>query len=331
MMRILLISITLTVSLAGVAAAQTIEGVVRDSTGAVIAGAAVEAAPEQGGDALRTQSGGDGQYALQVETARRYILRVTSPGFAPFETLVTATAAAPVIRDVVLAVSSFAEDVSVAASLDDRPQIGTRLGLTRLETPASVDVITQEVLQARGADTASTSMRGVTGVTSSLRPGASAVFSMRGFIENSVGVLFNGVRVQSSTITMRNYDAFNFDRVEVLRGPASVLHGEGLSAGAINFVRRMPHGGRQSAEALIEAGGAGRFRVGAAVAGGLGSRSSYTVSFTRNQFDTHVRDTSHDIRHLTGALQSAIGRVTLGVEGDYLDNDVDDPCWARRS
>jgi iron complex outermembrane receptor protein len=311
----------------GVAVAQSVEGTVRDSSGAVIAAAAVEAVPEHGGDSVRTQTNGDGQYALQLDPLRRYVLRVWSEGFTTFEALVMAQVSSPLVKDVILGVPSFSEDVSVAARLDDRPHVATRLGLRRRETPASVDVVTQEVLQARGADTASTSMRGVTGVTSSLRPGASAVFSMRGFIENSIGIMFNGVRVQSSTITMRNYDAFNFDRVEVLRGPASVLHGEGLSAGAINFVRRQPHSGRQSVEALFEAGDAGRVRFGAAAAGGLGDRSSYTVSFTRNQFDTHVRDTSHEYRHLTGALQSSVGRVTIGVEGDYLDNDVDDPYW----
>ena len=81
-------------------------------------------------------------------------------------------------------------------------------------------------------------------MTSSLRPGASAVCSSRGFIENSIGVLFNGVQVQSSTITMRNYDAFNFDRVAIVRGPASVIFGEGLAAGAVNFVRREARPGR---------------------------------------------------------------------------------------
>ena len=167
----------------------------------------------------------------------------------------------------------------------------------------------------------------MTGLTSSLRPGASAVFSSRGFIENSLGVLFNGVRVQSSTITMRNYDAFNFDRVEVLRGPASVLHGEGTAAGAINFVRREPIAGRTRREALVEAGDAGRIRLGAAAAGSLGSRSSYSVSFARNQFHTHVEDNAHEYNHLAGAVRTAIGHASLGVEGDWLVNSVDDAYW----
>ncbi len=126
---------------------------------------------------------------------------------------------------------------------------------------------------------------------------------------------------------MRNYDAFNFERVEVLRGPGSVLHGEGTAAGAINFVRRAPAGGRFAADGLLETGDAGRFRVGAAATGPVGEKSSYTVSFARNRFETHVEDTVHEYNHLAGAVKSAVGRVSVGVEGDVFFSDVDDPYW----
>jgi iron complex outermembrane receptor protein len=307
--------------------AQTVSGTISDETKAVLAGVTVTAAPTTGGALATTTSDATGSYRLTLDVDRPYEIRFRLPGFVEHHARVTTNAERDTALDVTLTVTSFAEEVRVAAVLDEAHTVGSRLGLPRQTTPASVDIVTQEVLQARGADTASTALRGVTGVTSSLRPGASAVFSTRGFIENSVGVLFNGVRVQSSTITMRNYDAFNFDRVEVLRGPGSVLHGEGVAAGAINFVRRQPAGGELRADGLLETGDEGRFRFGAAAAGGLGARSGYSVSFARNRFGTHVDDVLHLYNHLTGAVRTSVGRASVVVEGDLLMNDVDDPYW----
>jgi outer membrane receptor protein involved in Fe transport len=84
--------------------------------------------------------------------------------------------------------TSFAEEVQVAGDLGNTHTTGSRLKLTRQDTPASVDVVTQDVIQARGADTVSTALRFTTGLTSAHRSGASAALSMRGFVENSIGV-----------------------------------------------------------------------------------------------------------------------------------------------
>jgi iron complex outermembrane recepter protein len=307
--------------------AQAVAGSIADATGGALPGVTIAAVPTNGGGSVVAASDGSGAYRLALQADRTYDVRWSLPGFAEHHARVVAPREGDTRLDVTLIVSSFAEDVRVAASRDQVESVGSRLGLSRQQIPASVDVVTQEVLQARGADTASTALRGVTGVTSSLRPGASAVFSTRGFIENSIGVLFNGVRVQSSTITMRNYDAFNFDRVEVLRGPGSVLHGEGLAAGVINFVRREPAAGTTRAEGLLETGDAGRIRVGVAASGGRGERAGYSVSFARNRFGTHVDDVLHEYNHLTGVVRAGVGPTTITVEGDGLVNNVDDPYW----
>lgn len=306
--------------------AQRLTGRVTDQAGTPVAAATVVASPDGGGRPITATSDVDGRFSVALPQPGGASVVVSMAGFVDWREHVTVGEGGAAL-DARLARSTFAEDVRVAANLSEVASTASRLGLARRETPASIDVVTQDVIQARGADTASTALRHVTGVTSSLRPGASAVFSSRGFVENSLGVLFNGIRVQSSTVTMRNYDAFNFARVEVLRGPASVLHGEGLSAGAINFVRREPTPGRTRAEGLFEAGAAGRLRVGAAAAGSAGGASSYSVSFARNRFDTHVESNTHEYAHLTGGARTNLGQMVLGLEGDWLSNSVDDPYW----
>lgn len=307
------------------AGAQTLTGTVTDPSGAAVSGVAVSAVPAGGGPSSIGSTGDDGTYRVRVGSDGAYDVTFSRVGFVT--AVVRQSVRGDTTVDASLALTSFTDEVRVAAALGATRGAASHLGLTAAETPASLDVVTQDVIQARGADTASTALRFVTGVTSSLRPGASAVFSSRGFVENSLAVLFNGVRVQSSTITMRNYDAFNFERVEVVRGPASVVHGEGAAVGAINFVRREPAGGAQAAEGLLDVGDAGRIRVGAAATGGLGDQAAYTVSFARNQFDTHVDGTRHEYLHGTGALRWTGSRATLGIEGDVMSNDVDDPYW----
>jgi iron complex outermembrane receptor protein len=300
---------------------------VRDATGAPLDRVTIIAVSQSTGREVDSRSAGDGGYRLVLPSAGTVDLLASRPGFVEHWVRGLHVGDGEARADITLQLTTFAEEVRVAADLREVHSTGSRLGLTRKETPAAVDLVTQEVIQARGADTASTALRHVTGVTSSLRPGASAVFSSRGFIENSVGILFSGVRVQSSTITMRNYDAFNFDRVEVLRGPASVLHGEGASAGAINFVRREAIPGRTRVDALAETGDAGRLRFGVAATGSAGERHSYSVSFARNRFETHVEHNAHEYNHLTAAFRTGVRRVSLGVEGDLLINSVDDPYW----
>lgn len=309
------------------ASAQILVGTVTDATSAAVAGVAVSAVPAAGGTATLAATADDGTYRLALPAGGAYDVTLARAGFVTQVVRQVVETDGETRLSATLDITSFTDEVRVASRLGATRGAASHLGLTAAETPAALDVVTQDVIQARGADTASTALRFVTGVTSSLRPGASAVFSTRGFIENSMAVLFNGVRVQSSTITMRNYDAFNFDRVEIIRGPASVIHGEGAATGAINFVRREPTGGAQTVEGLFEVGDARRVRVGAAATGGLGTNAAYTVSFARNTFDTHVQDTSHEYNHLTGALRWTGRRVTLTAEGDYLSNAVDDPYW----
>jgi outer membrane receptor for ferric coprogen and ferric-rhodotorulic acid len=103
---------------------------------------------------------------------------------------------------------------------------GSRLELTARQSPVSVESADAAKLADRGVQSLADSARGFTGLTSALRPGAPGVFSARGFVENGIAVLFDGIRVGGATITMRNADPFNYDRIELLRGPASVLHGQ---------------------------------------------------------------------------------------------------------
>jgi iron complex outermembrane receptor protein len=121
---------------------------------------------------------------------------------------------------------------------------GSRLNLTRLQTPASVEVISAETMAERGQQNILAAVtQNATGFTAAPAPGnGSVAFNTRGFTGNgTVMTLYDGTRlyVGSGTLTFP-YDTWSAERVEVLRGPASVMYGEGAIGGAVNVVSKLP-------------------------------------------------------------------------------------------
>ncbi|MCV4288996.1 TonB-dependent siderophore receptor [Pseudomonas capsici] len=145
--------------------------------------------------------------------------------------------------------------------LDTPNAVGSRLGLTARETPASIEIKTQAEMQQKGLRTTKEAFADVTGVTVGNVPGNPAVISMRGFTGNTVNVMQDGVRIAASTITTRDMDTWKYEKIEVLKGPASVLYGEGSLGGAVNLVTRKPTLDEQKLEGLVSTGSFGTKRA----------------------------------------------------------------------
>lgn len=120
-----------------------------------------------------------------------------------------------------------------------KSESASRLNLTPLETPASVETLDGDAIRLRGDLTIQDAAARATGIVNT-----SGVFgyglSARGFTgQNSVMTLYDGMRMYNNTLTFPA-DPWMAQSVEILRGPASVLYGEGAIGGAVNVVRRQP-------------------------------------------------------------------------------------------
>lgn len=129
-------------------------------------------------------------------------------------------------------------------NLDTPAQTGSRLGLSPLETPASVEVIPGDTVRDRGQTSVNQAItQNAAGFTSTAAPGNGGTgLAARGFAgHGSVMQLYDGTRlyVGSGTVTFP-FDTWSAERIEVLRGPASVLYGEGAVGGVINVVPKKP-------------------------------------------------------------------------------------------
>jgi iron complex outermembrane recepter protein len=127
----------------------------------------------------------------------------------------------------------------------------SRLGLPVIETPASVDVVTQQTMQDQGYRTTTDTAQGAVGVLSGDAGGAPANFSMRGFSFSEVNTLYNGIWTGPSDITARWMGTANLDQVEFLKGPSSLMSGINAIGGSVNYVSRQPTTGPIQNEADV--------------------------------------------------------------------------------
>jgi iron complex outermembrane receptor protein len=166
-------------------------------------------------------------------------------------------------------------------------EVGSRLGITARETPATVEVIDKQTMQDMGIRTTTDIAKAAVGVTGGDAPGAPAIFSMRGFSGDQINTLYNDIKIGPSTMTGRPMDTFNLDRVEILKGPASLLSGLGATGGIINYVTKAPHTGPIVNEAFTSYDSFNGYR------GGYGSGGSTLINGLDYRFDiSHSNDKS---------------------------------------
>lgn len=197
----------------------------------------------------------------------------------------------------------------------------SRLGLSVRETPASVEILTQDAIQQRGARTFSEALRGMTGLTGGGPPSSPTTLSTRGF--TSLQYLYDGVRSSGAGVTNRVQDTWNYERIEVLKGPASVIDGEGAIGGVVNFVTKRPDRNNPNKEALLSYGSYGSTRAAFGFGGALGDASAYRLDYSRNDTKVGTIDLNGErIDHFTSGLMVDFGgSVKLDLSFDYLRDD----------
>jgi iron complex outermembrane receptor protein len=135
----------------------------------------------------------------------------------------------------------------------------TKTGTPIVETPASVSVLTAELLRDRGALTLQDALRYSAGIMSDAYGLDNRTDSaiLRGTEFQSV---IDGMRDQFNYYNTARPDVYSFERIEVLRGPASVLYGQGPSAGIVALVSKRPQA-HAANELIAEYGRFDRRRV----------------------------------------------------------------------
>lgn len=140
-----------------------------------------------------------------------------------------------------------AEDMTAPVKTRDVVVTATRTEQEVKETPASVEVITREEIDAMGAETLAQALKLAVGIDVMENGMVGNTVSVRGMGSNRTLILLDGrrIRTENTSETANAYELqrINMDRVErieIVRGPVSSLYGSEALGGAINIITKRP-------------------------------------------------------------------------------------------
>ncbi|POR46313.1 iron complex outermembrane receptor protein [Paraburkholderia eburnea] len=123
-----------------------------------------------------------------------------------------------------------------------RSATGTKTDTPIIETPQSISVITADQIQAQGAQTVGQALRYTPGVIGEQYGGLDTTvdyYMVRGFPNQFPFV--DGLSTETYfTLLAPAVDPYALERIDVLRGPSSVLYGQNIPGGMINLVTKRP-------------------------------------------------------------------------------------------
>ncbi|MBD1997177.1 TonB-dependent receptor [Leptolyngbya sp. FACHB-541] len=201
----------------------------------------------------------------------------------------------------------------------DNSTTATRTDTLILEVPGSIQIVPQQVIQEQNALRLPDIFRNVSGIGEEGGFGdALDQFNIRGF--TATGQIFrNGIRVPNVFSPL--VETENLERVEILKGPASVLYGALEPGGIINLVTEQPLDDPRYA-ASLSVGSFGLLRPTFDLTGPL--NADETLLYRINAvYETGERwrdfDTDIDRFYVSPVLTWRISdRTDLTIDGEYL-------------
>jgi vitamin B12 transporter len=179
--------------------------------------------------------------------------------------------------------------------------------------------ITLADLLMRRPATAADALRDVAGagIDEAVGPGGPAIVRLRGGEEVFTQIMMDGVVINANGgfFDFQGLGLTNVDRIEIVRGPQSALHGSSAVSGVVQMMTRAGTPGTPRMEFQAEGGGAsqdgGNYRIGGSLAGGSNAwrfSAAGTSAYDRGYFAI-----PHDTHNLEGAVR-VDGRLTPALE-----------------
>jgi vitamin B12 transporter len=213
------------------------------------------------------------------------------------------------------------------------------------QTASSVTVITGEELEERGITTLAEALREVAGiaVVQNSLGGLTSVF-VRGADTGQTVVMIDGVPIYDPSGLAKGDVSWilphlkvdQIERIEIVRGPQSVLYGSNAMAGAINIITKE---GKKKSEVKIQAEGGSysTFAEGISLTG-ISEDVSYAISVKRmdsegisKMISDPDKDAYHSLNVATRLTKYLNDDLEVGVSFHYVQADQDLDDWNKKS
>lgn len=173
-----------------------------------------------------------------------------------------------------------------------------------LETPQSVSVITRSQMDLTRPSSSSAALRYTAGATSERYGGFGDYLDMTRIRGVDADYYLDGLRIISNPGSwLPQVDPWSLERIEVLRGPASTLYGQGTGGGIVNQVSRKPQD-IASHEVSLQYGSFNRKQFGIDSTGAVNDDNSLLYRFTASGLDSQgqIEDSRHRRLYLAPSL-----------------------------
>ncbi|WP_082524525.1 TonB-dependent siderophore receptor [Pseudorhodoferax sp. Leaf274] len=187
-----------------------------------------------------------------------------------------------------------------------RSATGTKTDTALVETPQSITVVTREQVEAQAADSLDQAFgysAGITPLSGGSQRRISTSFTVRGFnVTGSAPLYVNGSKFPINSLSGA-MELYAFERIELLKGPASILYGQAAPGGIINLVSKRPTA-TPLREVELQVGSWDRRQAAVDLAGPLSEdgRVSYRITALARSADAMVSQIADDRRLLNAAL-----------------------------
>lgn len=276
----LLLSVTLLITSAGgPAQAQSATGSVRGQIQAETGEPLPAITIRLDGTRLGAVTTEDGQFTLKHVPAGTYTLTASGVGYEARQENVTVLANETITLRYQL--NSRTHELSTVTVTSARvPAFATvnKLAVPVRDMPVTTSSVSVRTIEQRGSDELGDALKNTTGVRANNTYGGFQDFTIRGFA-NFV-LLIDGVRDERHNISTSapSTNLANVERIDVLKGPASVLFGHSALGGIINIVRKRPTS-EQKVDFSATYGSFNTRRMRAGVGGSLSSTLRYRADF----------------------------------------------------
>ena len=185
------------------------------------------------------------------------------------------------------------------------------------DIPQSVTVVTEKLMDDRNLDTFKEALKNTAGISFLAAEGGEEDIRLRGFSLQATGDVFvDGVRDPA----FYERDTFNLDRLEVLRGSASMLFGRGSTGGAVNQVSKTPRLMDEN-QVDLTLGSHNHVRLVGDFNKQTGESAALRLNVMKTQADNNGSGSSLDKEGIAGAYRWGIGEQDEFQVGMYHLNN----------
>lgn len=206
-----------------------------------------------------------------------------------------------------------------------RSMTATKTDTPVSETPRSISIVTREQMNDRAAVSISDALRYTPGMQAGFygEDNKQDWFIVRGFKQANNGLYRDGTRTYSNGFYSWQIDPFLLERVEILRGPSSVLYGQTPPGGVINVISKRPQD-YSFGSIGVAYGSYDRKQVSVDAGTALGDGHAVRVVALARENGTQVDDVEQERVLFAPSLKLNLGEATdLTLLASYQEDNSD--------